>query len=60
MLFADDVALCSTRRKEVAKKLEEQRRAMEDRGAEDHESHRINAAFRDVDCSRGSTSSKAH
>ena len=32
MLFADDVVLCSTRRDHVERKLEEWRRAMEERG----------------------------
>ena len=32
MLYPDDIVLCGTRRAEVEKKLEEWRRAMEDRG----------------------------
>ena len=32
MLYADDFVLCGTRTEEVEKKLEEWRRAMEDRG----------------------------
>ena len=32
MLFADDIVLCSTRRDHVGRKLEEWRRAMEERG----------------------------
>ena len=32
MLFADDMVLCSTRRDHVERKLEEWRRAMEERG----------------------------
>ncbi len=32
MLFADDIVLCSTRSKHVKRKLEEWRRAMEERG----------------------------
>ena len=31
-LYADGIVLCGTRREEVEKKLEERRRAMEDRG----------------------------
>ena len=31
MLFADDIVLCSTRREHIERKLEERRRAMEDR-----------------------------
>ena len=32
MLYADDIVLCGTRSEVVEKKLEELRRAMEDRG----------------------------
>ena len=32
MLYADDIVLCGTRKEEVENKLEEGRRAMEDRG----------------------------
>ena len=32
MLFADDIVLCSTRKDHVVRKLEEWRRAMEERG----------------------------
>ena len=32
MLYADDIVLCGTRSQVVEKKLEEWRRAMEDRG----------------------------
>ena len=32
MLFADDIVMCSTRRDHVERKLEEWRRAMEERG----------------------------
>ncbi len=32
MLYADDIVLCGTRSEVVEKKLEEWRRAMEDRG----------------------------
>ena len=32
MLFSDDIVLCTTRREKVEKKLDEWRRALEDRG----------------------------
>ena len=32
MLFADDIVMCSTRREHVERKLEEWRRAVEERG----------------------------
>ena len=34
MLYDDNIVLCSTRREEVENKLEEWRRAMEDKGLE--------------------------
>ena len=34
MMFEDDIVLCSTRRDHVERKLEEWRRAMEERGLE--------------------------
>ena len=34
ILYDDDIVLCSTKREEVENKLEEWRRAMEDRGLE--------------------------